>query len=158
MCRHFVLICIIIGSAWLTASCSTSSVSVPIARPAVLPGVATPTPASPMPAQSPTASPSPTPVPTLAASTGSLALLNQTLQTVTASEAGYTGAITESGNCGGIATISPTSGNGPSFTMTATPVSLGSCSITLTDANQESVSVPITVTTFGLTLQSRTSR
>lgn len=62
-------------------------------------------------------------------------------QTVTVSEAGFSGTLSETDNCSGIATVSPTQSTSP-YVATVTPVSGGSCTITFTDGSQ---TAPVTV-------------
>ena len=72
--------------------------------------------------------------------------------TATISEAGYKGKFTEKTTCKGIATEKPTSGKGPSFKITVTPVKAGSCSITFADTNKQTAVLPVTGTTAALTI------
>jgi hypothetical protein len=69
-------------------------------------------------------------------------------QSLTASEAGFSGTFTITG-CGSptIVTVFPGTGAGPSLTTAVTPVGGGTCSLSITDGMGGSVSVPITVTT-----------
>lgn len=70
----------------------------------------------------------------------------------TASESGYSGAITASNgtpSCAGIATFSPASGTGPSSTFNVTSVAAGQCQIKVTDASAQTAAVNVTVTTTG---------
>jgi hypothetical protein len=70
------------------------------------------------------------------------------VQSLTASEAGFSGTFTITG-CGSptIVTVSPGSAPGPSFVTDVTPVSGGTCSLSITDGIGGTVSVPMTVTT-----------
>jgi hypothetical protein len=68
-------------------------------------------------------------------------------------ESGYGGTFAESDTCAQIATVSPTSGSGPSATFTVTGVQAGTCTITIADQNNQKQSVPVTVTTNGFTIQ-----
>lgn len=64
--------------------------------------------------------------------------------TVTVTESGYTGAFTAtSTNCNGIATTA--AGTGGQFNVT--PVAAGTCSVTFADTNNNTVALPVTVTT-----------
>ncbi|MEA2720984.1 MAG: hypothetical protein QOJ39_2848 [Candidatus Eremiobacteraeota bacterium] len=55
--------------------------------------------------------------------------------TVTLSESGYTGAITETDNCANIATVAPAQGTGPSQTFTVSQATAGGhCTVTFADA------------------------
>jgi hypothetical protein len=70
------------------------------------------------------------------------------LQSLTASEPGFSGTFTITGcSAPTIATVSPASGSGPSITTQVTPVSGGTCSLTILDGIGGSVAVPITVNT-----------
>jgi hypothetical protein len=98
---------------------------------------------------SPSPSPSATPAGPIALSPSSVSLLgpgSSNAQTVTASEAGYTGAFSSTGTaCAGIATI------GVSGSMlTITGIAAGSCTATIADSFNQTKSLSITVTTSGL--------
>jgi hypothetical protein len=113
--------------------------------------------------------PSPTPTPTATATATSTPLTLVTnptavavnglgaanAQPLTVSESAYTGAITESDTCAGIATVSPGSGVGPSLSETVTGVAAGNCVATFKDINGETASSTIQVTTSGVVIQSR---
>lgn len=73
-------------------------------------------------------------------------------------ETSYTGAFTESDTCSGIATVTPSAGTGPSFTFTAEGVVAGTCTASFADANAQSVSTTIVVTTNGIIIQSDSAR
>jgi hypothetical protein len=105
-----------------------------------------------------TASPSPTPVPTATPAPAGVSLSPNALtflatgagsaQTVTASEPNYSGAFTAATTtCASIASIAP--GAGSSFTVT--PLGVGSCSFTITDAglHAATLSIGVTATTVG---------
>jgi hypothetical protein len=70
-------------------------------------------------------------------------------------ETGYTGAFTESDKCATIATVTPSSGTGPAAMFTVTPSAAGTCAAKFADTNGNQVSVAITVTTTGFTVQTR---
>jgi hypothetical protein len=72
-------------------------------------------------------------------------------KTFVASESGYSGLVTESDNCSGVATVSPASGNAPvTFTVTAVASATGgSCTITVADDHGGSAPVSVTVGPFG---------
>jgi cell division septation protein DedD len=114
------------------------------------PGTVTPTP-------TPTATPTPTPVPTPVASPTSIAFdlnASPTPAPLAVSETGYAGSFTSAIVCTEsptgqtpaalpfVAEISPASGT----TFTVTPGNeTGSCTVTITDANSASITVPVTV-------------
>jgi len=85
--------------------------------------------------------------PTASSSTIALSQAGTTTSaTVTISESGYTGSFTSSG-CSGIATVTPQTASGGSQVFTiAAGTSTGSCSLTFTDTNAQSVIVTVTVT------------
>jgi len=85
--------------------------------------------------------PTPTPTPNIIASPTSLSFTSSTPLPVTVSEAGYTGAFTALSSAPTVATASVT-GN----TVTVTPVGGGTATITISDANNNSVQVPVSVT------------
>jgi len=70
-----------------------------------------------------------------------------TQQTFQVNEAGYTGTFTlnDGGSCSGIALYAPSSGPGPSLTVTVTSVTTGSCTITASDANGQVATESIVV-------------
>ncbi len=120
----------------------------------------TPTPtASPTPTPTPTASPTPTPTPTpnpLTVTSSSISLIGAGAtyaQSFQVAEDGYTGAITESDTCAGIATPAPINGNGPTLNVTVTGVAAGTCAITYFDSYGQSVGVNVTVTTASIGVQ-----
>jgi len=76
-------------------------------------------------------------------------------QNVYVQELGYGGAFSESDTCTAIAAVAPSSGAGPAATFTVTPSSAGTCAATFTDAHANKVSVAITVTTTGFSVQMR---
>ncbi len=109
--------------------------------------------ASPSPSPSPSPSSPPAPMgiaPSTLALTGTGA---SNAQTLVVTETGYTGSFTESDTCSTIATVTPSSGTGPSFTFTVTGVAAGTCSATFTDTNGQHVSANIGVTTTGVVIQ-----
>jgi hypothetical protein len=65
----------------------------------------------------------------------------------TVTETGYTGTLTATGNCSGIATFTPASGSGPTAAFSVTAVAAGTCQITVKDASNNATVVVITVTT-----------
>jgi hypothetical protein len=69
----------------------------------------------------------------------------------TASESGYTGTLTQTNNCAGIATVSPASATGPSGGFTVTAVAAGTCQVTIKDSNNQSGTLGVTVTTTSVT-------
>jgi hypothetical protein len=64
--------------------------------------------------------------------------------TLTATETGYTGALTETNTCG-MANVSPTSVTGPSGTFTVTAIAQGSCTVTVTDSGGRSGTASISI-------------
>ncbi|MGD0969687.1 MAG: hypothetical protein ABR949_15550 [Candidatus Aquilonibacter sp.] len=137
---------------------SPSPTTAPSATPtALLTPTASPTPThsltpSPSPTPTPTASPTPTPAPTptpmLSVNPTSLTFTTLgTQQTFQVNEAGYTGTFTlnDGGSCAGVALYAPSSGPGPSLTVTITSISNGSCTITATDSNGQTAPETITV-------------
>ena len=70
-----------------------------------------------------------------------------TQQTFQVNEAGYTGPfiLDDGGTCGGIATYGPSSGAGPSLTVTVTSSNNGNCTITASDSNGQIATETITV-------------
>lgn len=143
---------------------TVSPSSTPTVRPSATP-TSTPT-ATPSPTSSPTATPTsaPTPTPTstpTATPTPSLSPTSLTFtntgvaQSLTATETNYSGVLTQSNTCSGIATVSPASRTGPSGSFTVTSVSAGSCTVTITDSAAHTVAASISVTTLGATIQSK---
>ncbi len=114
--------------------------------------------------------PTPTPTPTVTASATATPLTlvaNPTTvsisglgaanaQPLTASESAYTGQITESDTCAGIATVSPGTGTGPTLSETVTGVAAGTCVVTFKDGNGETATSTVQVTTSGVVIQSHT--
>lgn len=160
------------------AGCSQGASSIPFnlqppagATPTVAPAATTPTP-SPIPTSTPTPAPTATPIPTPApiataglgpvvaspTSINFIALGAAAAQTVGASQSGYAGAFAQSSTCAAIATVIPASApaNAPQFTVT--PVAAGSCTLTISGGQSQSVDVSIAVTTSGLVISSRRTR
>ena len=114
--------------------------------------VPTPTPTSgPVPTPTPTSGPVPTPTPNpLTVTPTSLAFIATgaaNAQNFTASETAYSGAFTMSTTCtAAIATVTPSSGTGPSSMFTVTPQGAGSCTVTIHDTNGQNATVTIGVT------------
>lgn len=134
----------------------TSIVKLPIPLPSLsVISLATPT---PLPTKSPLPTPVPSPSPTklagLTVTPNSLTFTETGTaanQSATASEANYPGMFTAStSTCGSgssaTATISPITSSG---VFTVTPVNAGSCSFTISDTNNQSVPLSISVTTSG---------
>lgn len=68
-------------------------------------------------------------------------------KTVTVSDPGYTGKISESTKaCKRFAKASPTSGKGPKYKVKITPLRSGKCSIVFSDTKKHKATLPITVT------------
>jgi len=68
-------------------------------------------------------------------------------QAFLATESGYSGKISTNSTCAGIATVSPSSANGPVAVFNITAVAAGNCEVTVLDANNRSAGVMVTVTT-----------
>ena len=75
---------------------------------------------------------------------GSMTFNNTNAKDLTISETAYPGQFTTSG-CSGIVSINPSIGNGPSATLSVSPVSSGSCTITVSDDHGNSKNVNVTV-------------
>lgn len=73
-------------------------------------------------------------------------------QSFDVTESGYAGAITQTNTCAGIATLAPASGSGPSLHVTATGVAAGTCAVTYSDTNGQTVTVNVSVTTGSVTV------
>ena len=84
-----------------------------------------------------------------------VAIGNAAAQNLGVSQTGFVGNFNEMDTCSGIVTASTVSTAGPSTNYTVTPLAVGSCSITITGGSGLSVMIPVTVTTSGLTVQSR---
>lgn len=99
-----------------------------------------------------TVTPSPSPPPpaplTVSKAAVSFGSTSDPAQSFTASETGFSGALTESDTCaaGSVATTTPNAGTGPSASFTVTPKSVGSCTITLTDTLGQRATVSVSVT------------
>lgn len=76
-------------------------------------------------------------------------------QTFNVSETEYYGAFTESDNCSGIASTSPTSANGPSAAFSVTPVDGGKCTVTISDAQGNTTGVGISVSAGNITINGK---
>lgn len=108
----------------------------------------------------PTPSPTPTPIPAPAVVPTPLGLSfvatgSAAAQNLGVSQTGFAGNFNEIDTCSGIVTASAVSTAGPSANYTITPLAVGSCSITITGGSGSSMMIPVTVTTSGLTVQSR---
>ncbi len=131
-----------------TPSPSATPTPAPTATPTPAP---TPTP-TPAPTATPTPAPTPTPVPTptpmVVVSPAALTIdtpgFGNDQGTLTATETGYTGALTETNTCG-MANVSPTSVTGPSGTFTVTAIAQGSCTVTVTDSGGRSGTASISI-------------
>ncbi len=144
------------GNASITVNGSESLTIAPTTLQNITIAAATPTP-SPSPSASPSPSPSPTPTPNpMGIAPSTLALTGtgaSNAQTLVVTETGYTGSFTESDTCSTIATVTPSSGTGPSFTFTVTGLAAGTCSATFADTNGQHVTANIGVTTTGVVIQ-----
>lgn len=66
--------------------------------------------------------------------------------TFTATENGYSGAITASTtNCSGVATVAPGAGTGPSASFTVTAAGIGTCQFSVKDSTNQTAAVNVTV-------------
>ena len=142
------------GNASITVNGSESLTIAPTTLQNITIAAATPTP-SPSPSASPSPSPTPTPNP-MGIAPSTLALTGtgaSNAQTLVVTETGYTGSFTESDTCSTIATVTPSSGTGPSFTFTVTGLAAGTCSATFADTNRQHVTANIGVTTTGVVIQ-----
>jgi hypothetical protein len=73
--------------------------------------------------------------------------------TAAVSSAGYTGIFTSSNTCKGVATIKPERAKGPKFTVTATGAKAGSCAVTFADADHQTATLKVDVTTTAVQLK-----
>lgn len=106
----------------------------------------------------PTTSSTPTPPPpgVLSANPTTLSFYSTgagAAQTVLVQQTNFSGALSETDTCSGIATVSPTSSASP-YTATVTPVAAGTCTITFNDGTQ-TVPVSVTVTTAGVVVNTK---
>jgi hypothetical protein len=136
-------------------SSSNLSGAIPTARPTASP--------TPGPTLAPTATPTASPTPTATASATPAALTvaptalafdatgSANAQTFVATDANYSGPLTETDTCANVATVTPTTATGPGATFTVSPVGAGSCAITITDNRNYSAveSIGVTLTTGG---------
>lgn len=90
-----------------------------------------------------------------AANPTSLTFYTAASQTFDVKETDYYGAFTESDNCGGIATTSPSSASGPKATFTVTPGNGGTCTVTITDGQGNTTGVGISVSGANITINNR---
>ena len=113
------------------------------------------------PSTQPTATPSPVPTATPApvtpqASATTLAFASNAPATLTVTETGYTGAFVETDSCapltGTIATVHANATVGTA-SFTITPTGAGTCQISVSDSAGHAVVVPVTVSTFAVTVQ-----
>ncbi|MDB5091936.1 MAG: hypothetical protein JWO85_37 [Candidatus Eremiobacteraeota bacterium] len=171
--RAVVATAIVIVAAGCSQNTSVPAVgpppptTTPSAVPSATPAGATPTPsppATPVVTATPTATPSATPTatptatpsgaavvpaPSALAFTGLGAALAQGLSVA---QAGFVGSFSQTNTCAGVASVSA---QPPSPTFTITPIATGTCSITITGGSNQSVDVPVTVTTSGLVVSGR---
>jgi hypothetical protein len=122
----------------------------PSPTPTAPPPTPTPTPTAPP----PTPTPTPTAKPVLVASPAAVnfGATTDPAQTVTVTEAGYTGAFSQSNTCGSgstaIAVVTATTGAPGSQAYKVAPgTTAGVCTMTVSDGSGNSVAVPITLTT-----------
>jgi len=111
---------------------------------------------SPSPSPSPTATPTAPPPGILSANPTTLSFYStgaSYAQSVLVQQTDFSGTLSETDTCLGIATISPASSASP-YTATVTPVGAGTCTITFSDGTQ-TVPVSVTVTTAGVTVSTK---
>jgi hypothetical protein len=159
--RAVAVTAIVIVAAGCSQNASVPSVgpppptAVPTAVPTATPAGATPTPvptATPVVTATPTATPSGAavvPAPSVLTFTGVGAAYAQGLSVA---QAGYPGSFTQTNTCAGVASVS---GSPPSPTFTITPIATGTCNLTITGGSNQSVIIPVTVTTSGLVVSGR---
>jgi hypothetical protein len=150
---------------------------IPTVAPSTSPSASpTPTPStspsgSPTASPTPTATPTPTPTPT-ATATATVApnvlQANPTnveipapgvadAQTVVVTESGYNGTLSQTNSCGGgtpIASFSAANASGPTWNLVVTGLSAGTCVATVSDTNAQTVTLSISVTSSGFTINS----
>jgi len=85
--------------------------------------------------------------PAALALSGAGAVYAQTAQVL---EAGYSGVLSETDTCAGVASVTPASGSGPAQIYTVTGVAAGTCSVRVADANAQHATIAVTVTTAGI--------
>lgn len=105
----------------------------------------------------PSAKPSGTPSAALDAAPATLTFTTvgaSSAQTFAATESAYTGTITETDTCSGLATVAATGGtSGASVTFGVTPSAVGTCTVTVHDSYGQKAAVSISITTSGLVVQ-----
>lgn len=109
------------------------------------------------PTPTPTATPIPTPTPgSLAASSASISIgnANPSTASVTINESNYSGALTETNTCAGVATVTQSSATGPSSVLSITQIAAGSCFVKISDNHGGSVTVTVTSTTSSIIIDS----
>jgi hypothetical protein len=106
-----------------------------------------------LPSTQPSAAPSNAPQ----ASSNAVTFSSGTAQSVTVTESGYSGAFTESDTCnpltGQIAAIAAGASSSGSQTYAVTPVSAGTCAVTVSDSTGKNVKIGVTVSTAAITVQ-----
>jgi hypothetical protein len=78
-------------------------------------------------------------------------------QTVVVSESGYSGTFSQNNSCttgSEIASFSATSAQGPTWDLVITGISAGTCVATIGDTNNQTVTLSISVTSSGFSIQS----
>jgi hypothetical protein len=76
-------------------------------------------------------------------------------QTFSVHEKEYYGTLTESDSCSGIASTSPGSASGPTATFTVTPVTGGSCTVSVSDDQGNSANVGISISGGTITINNK---
>jgi len=80
-------------------------------------------------------------------------------QTVTVTETSYVGPFTHTeATCSGIATVTPSSLNGPSANFTVTGVAAGNCTLTFKDGFNQQKTINVVVTTNGFVINGKQRR
>jgi hypothetical protein len=105
----------------------------------------------------PSATPTPPPPGVLSVNPASLTLIGigaSDSQQIGVVETAYTQAFGVTSTCANIATVMPLTGTGPSLSVTVTGLANGSCSVTITDVQNQAKQVAVTVSTAGISLQS----
>jgi hypothetical protein len=171
MPRALAATVIVLVAAGCSPNASTPFVAPPQATatpspvPTATPPGATPTPdptATPTATPVATATPTPTPTPTPAAAVvpnpAAVALTgigpSYTLG-VNVTQAGYAGSFSQTNTCAGVATVAPAVTQPASPTFSLTPLATGTCALTVTGGSNQSVVVPVTVTSSGLVVSGR---
>jgi hypothetical protein len=105
---------------------------------------------------SPTPTASPTPGPSPQASQSSVSFQSGSAQSVSVTESGYTGAFTESDTCnpltGAIAGVAAQSNANGAASYAITPLSAGTCSVTVSDSAGHATTISVSVASAAITI------